>query len=86
MQTEKENELQLLLSEKAVSTLPGKTQRNTLYDFNTNTVDNEISSSYFHVDVKFPYKFRETIHDRLSDSQVYQPRKRLCLGFLQATE
>lgn len=71
---------------EAISPLPGKTQRNTLYEFNTNTVDNEISSSYFHVNVKFPYKFRETIHDHLSDSQVYQPRKRLWLGFLQATE
>lgn len=28
-----------------------------------NTVHNEISSSYSHVGVKFPFKFRETIHD-----------------------
>lgn len=81
----KKKGLQLLLSDEAVSPLHGKTQRNTLRatvlfyevtmlnEFDTSTVGNAVSSSYSHVAVRSPYKFRETSHDHLSDSQVNSP-------------
>lgn len=42
-------------------------------EFNTSTVENAITSPYHHVAVKWPYEFREIIHDHLSDTQVVNP-------------